>query len=69
MSRSSTERPAPEHRATVALMVTNARYTKQARVFASKHDITLIDADGLRHLSEYGDSVRGRITPHSGDAP
>lgn len=57
-----------EHRATVALMVTNVRYTKQARMFASKHAITLIDADGLRHLAEYGDSLRERITPHREEA-
>nr|EIF92639.1 hypothetical protein [Streptomyces tsukubensis NRRL18488] len=53
----------PEHRATLAVMMTNGWATDRARTFAGRHDIIIIESSALQRLAEYGESIRERIAP------
>ncbi|MGW0868938.1 restriction endonuclease [Streptomyces sp. NPDC002740] len=55
-----------EHKADIALMVTNGTFSEPAREFASDHAIHLIDAKQLECWATWGDSLYEVLGIHAG---
>jgi len=52
----------PEHKADVALFVTNVQFSAAAKEFAARHRLALIDRDRLHHWSALGDPIETLIS-------